>query len=259
MLLKSIDIFFSFVFGLAVGSFLNCIIYRLYHHQSLFGRSVCPKCGHQIAWYDNIPLLSFIILRGRCRYCHQKISWQYPLVELITGILFVAAFFYRGCYLSISNNLLILLRDWLIIFAFIFIFVYDLRYLLVENAIIIPAAIIVFILNLILKVPLTKLLLAIGVSVSFFGIQYLITKGEGIGLGDLSIGLLMGASLSWPNILVGIIVAYIVGAVVGLLLVLSRKKKWESRIALGPFLAVGTIIALFYGQKIINFYLSKLY
>ena len=111
----------SFVIGLAFGSFLNCLIYRLYHKKTLFGRSFCPNCQHQIAWYDNIPILSFIILAGRCRFCRQKISWQYPLVEFLTGLLFCFAFwrFSRFSFfpLIFSN---FYLENFLIILNFLF-------------------------------------------------------------------------------------------------------------------------------------------
>lgn len=261
MNLKIVEIILVFIFGLAIGSFLNVLIYRLYYRKSLFGFSYCPNCNHRIPWYDNIPLISFIFLRGRCRYCHQRISWQYPIVELITAFLFLFAFLKVKSQIPVINYkfLILVLRDWLIIFAFIFIFVYDIKYLLAEHIVILPIGVIVFLLNLLLKVSLLKLLLAIGVSLAFFGVQYLLTKGKGIGLGDLSIGFLMGASLSWPNILAGLGLAYIIGAIVALFLVLIKKKKWKSKIALGPFLAIGTIISLFYGGEIINFYLSKIY
>ena len=86
--------FFFLLFGLIIGSFLNCLVWRLYKEETLGGRSYCPQCHHQIDWYDNLPVLSFIILRGKCRHCHKKISWQYPLVELIVSLLFGLSFFH---------------------------------------------------------------------------------------------------------------------------------------------------------------------
>ncbi|MFA7601286.1 MAG: prepilin peptidase, partial [Patescibacteria group bacterium] len=99
-LMESFFIFFMFLFGLIIGSFLNCLIWRLYKEETVLGRSYCPKCGQELKWYDNIPVLSFIFLKGRCRFCNDKISWQYPLVEIITGLLF--AFSY---YFSLQNGL----------------------------------------------------------------------------------------------------------------------------------------------------------
>jgi prepilin signal peptidase PulO-like enzyme (type II secretory pathway) len=247
----------SFVIGLAFGSFLNCLIYRLYHKKTLFSRSFCPNCQHQIAWYDNIPILSFIILAGRCRFCRQKISWQYPLVELVTGLLFLAVASQHQL-LMINYQLLVkILRDWLMVFALIFIFIYDLRYYIIEDTVLLPLAGLIFILNLILRIPIFNLLLAGVLAVIFFALQYFATKGQGIGLGDLRIGLLMGFYFGWPKILVALILAYLVGALVSLFLIIFKRKKWSSRIPLGPFLAIGSLIALFFGQEILNWYLSK--
>ncbi|MGB9609199.1 MAG: prepilin peptidase [Minisyncoccia bacterium] len=249
----------TFLFGLAAGSFLNCLIYRLAHKKTLFGRSFCPRCQHQIAWYDNIPILSFIILGGRCRHCHQKISWQYPLVELITGFFLVINFFIRLNQFPISDFRLpiILIRDWLMIFVSFFIFIYDLKYYLIEDIVILPITGLIFIANLILKISLLNLLLAGILAVCFFVFQYLITRGCGIGLGDFRIGLLMGVYFGWPKIVLAIILSYLIGAIIAIFLVILKKKKFTSRVPLGPFLVIGSLITLFYGQEILNWYLSK--
>jgi prepilin signal peptidase PulO-like enzyme (type II secretory pathway) len=152
-------LFFIFVFGLIIGSFLNCLIWRLRKKESLMGRSYCPKCKNQIAWYDNVPVLSFILLGGKCRHCHKPISWQYPVVELVTGILFVAAFiinfqFSISNFQTISNfqfpNMFIiqLFRDWFLIAVMIVIFIYDLRWYLILDSVVLPACLVVFIFNL---------------------------------------------------------------------------------------------------------------
>ena len=109
---------FIFLFGLIIGSFLNCLIWRLHQEESLGGRSYCPNCRHKLFWYDNIPLLSFILLCGRCRYCQKKISWQYPLVELAVAILFVLSFSNlanKVFFISNYDFYFTLLRDWLLI------------------------------------------------------------------------------------------------------------------------------------------------
>lgn len=247
----------SFIFGLAIGSFLNCLIYRLYHKKSLWGRSFCPQCGHRISWYDNIPLISFIVLRARCRHCRQKISWQYPLIELATGFFFIAGFLNTLNQFTIYNLqfIIFLIRNWLAIATFIFIFVYDLKYLIIEDVIILPVAAIIFILNIILGQPILWLLLAITLAAGFFLGQYLLTRGKAIGLGDFRIGILMGALLGWPQILCAIFLAYIIGAPVCLLLLSFRLKKMSSLVPLGPFLSIGTLITLFFGQQILDWYL----
>ncbi len=252
-------LFFSFIFGLAIGSFLNCLIYRLAHEKSILGRSFCPKCGKTIAWYDNIPLLSFIVLKGRCRHCQEKISWQYPIVELATGLLFVVAFWrifgIETIYEVGPRRLMLLVRDWIILATLLFIFVYDIKYLRIEDTVLLPAAGLVLILNWAVGYSLVGILIAILVAVAFFALQYFATRGKGLGLGDLRIGLFMGAALgNWPVLLVALLIAYVIGALVSSFLVFLGKKGFKSQIPLGPFLAVGTAIALFFGQQIINWY-----
>lgn len=243
----------SFWVGLVFGSFLNCLIYRLHHKKTILGRSFCPKCKKKIKWYDNIPVLSFIFLKGRCRFCQQKISWQYPLVELLLGLCFAFSFYWRWP----DPSLLLIAKDWVIFFGLVFIFVYDLKYLEIEDIIILPASILIFIFSLFLGQSYLSLLLTILIAVSFFGLQYLITKGKGIGLGDLRIGVFMGVVCgSWPLLLVALFFAYVLGTFVSLPLLLRKKKKMKSMIPLGPFLVAGTFIAYFFGEAIISFYLG---
>lgn len=242
---------FSFLIGLAVGSFLNCLIYRLPQHKKILGRSFCPKCGQKITWFDLIPVLSFLKLKGRCRYCQQKISRQYPLVELATGILFAAAFLTLNYPIIHNNYFLLLLRSWFLVTVLIFIFVYDLKYWLVEDKIVLPAALIIFIINLFSGYSFLNLALAGIIGIGFFALQYLITQGKGIGAGDLRIGLFIGLSLGWPKILIALSISYLIGSLVALFFLISGRKKMTSRIPLGPFLSLGTIITIFYGEKIL--------
>lgn len=247
----------AFILGLAAGSFLNCLIYRLYHKKTISGRSFCPKCGHQIAFYDNIPLLSFIVLGGRCRHCRQSISWQYPMVELAAGFLFLAVASRYSLIQYPVSGIQHLVRDWLMLFALLFIFVYDIKYYLIEDIVILPIAASVFILNLILKVPVLNLILAATLAAGFFVLQYFLTRGKGIGLGDFRIGLLMGLYFGWPKILVAISSAYIIGMIIAVFLIILKKKKLSSRVPLGPFLVIGSLITMFYGQQILDWYLAS--
>ena len=275
-----ISYLFIFLLGLAFGSFLNCLVYRLYQHQTIFGRSYCPQCRNKLDWFDNIPLISFVFLKGRCRNCQKKISWQYPLVELIMGLLFVLSIWrfsnqqltisaIGGSALGGSNQLLLsIFRDWIIFFALVFTFVYDFKYLQIQDIVILPAAGLVFILNLFSNPLFDSLigmsilfraghmLLAILIAVGFFALQYLATKGRGIGLGDLRIGLFMGAALAhWSSVCLALFFSYIIGALISLILVAFKQKKITSQIPLGPFLTIGTLIALLFGQQIINWYI----
>ena len=275
---------FVFIFGLTIGSFLNCLIWRLHEKIPLTifvrrgnkrNRSYCPKCGRQINWYDNIPLVSFIMLKGKCRQCGQSIAWQYPVVEIITGILFVMAFLYNFefrilnlesmfNYLIFNNSIKIqnlkfiiqLLRDWFLISVMIVIFIYDLRWSEILDIVTLPACLAVFIINLVLGFNLLNLLISGIIGGSFFLIQFLISNGRWIGGGDIRLGLLMGLALGWPAVLLAIIISYFIGSIVGVGLILAGKKKWGSEGPLGVFLATGTIISLFWQAPILDWYLG---
>lgn len=263
-----VNLFLIFVFllGLIIGSFLNCLVWRLHKEESLMGRSYCPKCRKQIAWYDNVPLLSFIILGGKCRHCGKPISLQYPVVELITGLLFVAAFISNFQFLIfnfqtisnflIFNNLIQLLRDWFLICVMIVIFIYDLRWYLILDIITLPACLIIFLFNLSLGFNWKNLLISGIIGCSFFLIQFLISRGKWIGGGDIRLGLLMGLALGWPNILVAIFIGYLIGSFVSIGLIISGKKSWGSQVPLGIFLSTASIIALFWGEAIIHWYFN---
>jgi len=265
---------FIFLFGLIIGSFLNCLIWRLHHKIPLtpftkggdkWQRSCCPNCQTQISWYDNIPLVSFIILGGKCRSCGKSISVQYPLVELITGVLFVMAYFLnyelrimnQGSVIYDSLFMIQLLRDWFLIALMIVIFIYDLRWYLILDVITLPACLIVFLLNLGLGYYSWQNLLISGIiGGSFFFIQFLISRGKWIGGGDIRLGLLIGLALGWPNIAVAIFLGYFIGSIVGLGLIFTGRKQWGSQIPLGVFLSLGTIITLFWGEKILQWYMG---
>ena len=248
---------FIFIFGLIIGSFLNCLIYRLHKNKSMMGRSFCPKCKKQIAWYDNIPILSFLFLNGKCRYCKQKISWQYLLVEFITGILFVIAFIIEFSVFQ-NQNILMLFRSWFIISVMIVIFIYDLKWYLILDIITLPASLILLIWNLYLGMNWQNMLISVIIGIGFFLSQFLISRGKWIGGGDIRLGMLMGLSLGWPMILVAIILAYFIGSVIGILLILFKKKKIGSKIPLGIFLSTATVITLFWGDIILDWYLNIL-
>ncbi|MFH1822190.1 MAG: prepilin peptidase [Patescibacteria group bacterium] len=267
-------LFFLLIFGLIIGSFLNCLIWRLHKNESLLDRSYCPKCKQMIVWYDNIPVLSFILLRGKCRQCQEKISWQYPIVELITGLLFLIAFYInvKLFYLSQGNPLtggldfgfilnskfLILnLKDFFIIAVMIVIFIYDLRWYLILDSITLPASALVLVFNLILGISWFSLLISAIIGISFFLIQFLISRGKWIGGGDIRLGLLMGLALGRYDLLIlAIILAYFAGSIVGLFLIYTGRKEWGGKVPLGVFLTFATIISLFWGSEIINWYLS---
>jgi len=243
----------AFGTGLVFGSFLNCLIYRLHNRETILGRSFCPKCKQKIKWYDNIPVFSFLFLKARCRFCRKKISWQYPIIELVMGLFFL----FSVCLHMEELSLLIVLRDWIIFFTLLFVFVYDLKYSEIEDIVLLPATVLVLIFSLFLGQSFLSMIFSALIGATFFGIQYLITKGKGIGLGDARIGFFMGiVCVNWQYLMVAIFFAYIIGALVSLVLMLSKKKKMKSVIPLGPFLVIGTFIAFLFGDKIITLYLG---
>ncbi|TSC53517.1 MAG: leader peptidase (prepilin peptidase) / N-methyltransferase [Microgenomates group bacterium LiPW_16] len=241
--------FFSFLLGLAVGSFLNVLIYRLPHSLSLSGRSFCPKCKKKIFWQDNIPLLSFILLRGRCRFCHSPISWRYPLVELATGILTVYSVQHT---VHSGENLLFTIYYLLLIYALIVVFVSDLKYQIIPDQIVYPVFMMSFVYNFITNSQLliTNYLISALAAGLFFYLLFSITGGRGMGLGDVKLAALMGLFLGFPKIIIALYLAFLTGAIVGVILVLVKKKKFGEHIPFGPFLSAATIISLFFGKVI---------
>jgi leader peptidase (prepilin peptidase) / N-methyltransferase len=247
-------VIFSALIGLCVGSFLNCLIWRLHKEESIFGRSYCPHCSKQIAWYDNIPLLSFIILKGRCRYCREAISWQYPLVELMTGLLFMLSFVVVA---ALPDFPLLLARNWLLIATFIIVLVYDARFQMVPMLVVWPMIAIAAVISYFLDYTVFDILIFGIAGALFFIVQYLATNKKGIGEGDIWLGLLLGVSLPQLSLLaLALILAYFSGTIVSVFLLLSQQKNWKSKIALGPFLSFGAIITIIFGSKIINWYLG---
>ena len=260
------------LFGLVMGSFLSCIIYRLQTGESfLKGRSFCPHCRHELSWQDLIPIFSFLILKGRCRYCRKPISWQYPLVELATGIIFLLIVWNLEFGICLEFGIWNLLFYLLISCFLIIIFVYDLKHYIIPDAVIYPAIAIAFLYQLfrmlnfvnwnlfgiwnvesgILR-PISSAFLA---SLFFLAIVFL-SQGKWMGLGDVKLAFLMGLFLGFPNILVALFLAFFIGAIIGIGLIISGKRTLKSEVPFGPFLITGTFIALFWGNQITNWYLS---
>ena len=254
---------FVFIIGAAMGSFLNCLAGRLYHRQPLGGRSACPHCGRKIAWYDNIPLISFINLRGVCRQCHKKISWQYPLVELAVGALFIIAWRHNLVGVNVWNlglwDLRFVLRDWLAIGILTVIFIMDWRWYVVDDVVSLPAIVLLALANLLLGSPWGSLLSAAVIGAGFFTLQYVISRGRWVGGGDIRLGALLGVALGWPLTLVALMLAYVGGAVVGVFLIIFKKKQLKSQVPFGVFLAPATLVALWWGTAIYQWYLNLLF
>jgi len=254
---------FVFLFGLIVGSFLNCVVYRLEKKQSfLQGRSFCPYCKHTLSWQDLIPVFSFLFLRGKCRYCNKKVSIQYPLVEIATALLFLLIFNFSPFGRSPAGGQTLF---WLIVSSFlIIIFVYDLKHFIIPDKVIYPAIIIALIFNFSPygRSPAggqfiihNSIFAAVGAAIFFLTIV-LISQGKWMGVGDIKLAFLMGLLLGFPYILVALFFSFLIGAIIGVGLILAKRKTMKSEIPFGPSLVAGTYTALFFGENIVQWYLS---
>lgn len=237
--------------GLVVGSFLNVLIARYQELQTIIAtRSHCPKCLKQIAWYDLVPLLSFALLRFRCRYCHERISWQYPLVELLSAAAFVHVYSLFG------------FSWWTVLYAAIFSLLLatsavDWREKIIPDEFIAPA----ILLSLIVAVTRptdTANLLMWGVLLAGGGLALLVivSRERWMGSGDIGLGIIIGLLGGWLGAAVGLVVAFVTGSIVGLILMLLGRKGPKDSIPFGPFLLIGAYLAAFYGQSLALSYLT---
>ncbi len=241
------------VLGLALGSFLNVVIYRLHAGIGfLRGRSYCPFCKHDLGLKDLVPLFSFLSLKGKCRYCNKPISWQYPLVEFGTAVSFLLL--YWAFDLGPEFFVYLVYVSFLII-----IFVYDLRYYMILDKVSIPAFFIAMAGSyFILDIGIVSLLIGAGVGGGFFLLQFLISRGKWIGGGDIRLGMVMGAMLGFSSVLAALFGAYILGSIVGIALVAQKKKKWQSKVPFGTLLTFATFITFLFGDYIVDAYLNLL-
>ncbi len=245
--------FFIFLFGLAIGSFLNCVIYRIENNKSfLKGRSYCPLCRHTLNWQDLIPVFSFLFFKGKCRYCHKKISIQYPLVELMTGLIFLLIFYFNNSVFNFFNLAFL----FYITCVLIIIFVYDLKHYIIPDKVLFPAIAIIFLYQLIFSFRLLNFnpLWSGLAAFAFFLSIFLVSSGRWMGFGDVKLAFFMGLFLGYPNILVALFLAFFLGAIIGVGLIVFKSKNLKSEVPFGPFLITGTFLSLLWGNEIIRWY-----
>ncbi len=253
-----------FTSGLLIGSFLNCWVYRLEVGEKPEGRSYCPKCKKTLKVKDLVPVFSYIFLKGRCRYCREKISIQYPLVEFSTGVLFA--------FLGVSSiggltffELITTLYLLVIASLLVLIFVYDLKHFIIPDFANFSLIGISFVYlsftsfyNQDIQTFLYGIFSALGAFLFFFALYYF-TKGKGMGFGDVKFVVFMGLFLGFPKILTAFFVSFVLGAIIGLLLIAVKIKKAKSQIPFGPFLVIGLLTAYFYGESFLEIYLNYAY
>jgi leader peptidase (prepilin peptidase)/N-methyltransferase len=238
----------AFIFGAAVGSFLNVCIFRLPSKASIIKpASQCPHCHTPIRFYDNIPIISFIILRGKCRDCGGKISWRYPLVELLTAVLTLILFLKFGPTVKFFTYFVYFAV--LIVITFI-----DLDHQIIPDIITLPG-IPIFTLAAIflIKRPWTDALLGLliggGVLLAIAFVYELIAKREGMGGGDIKLLAMIGGFLGWQSLIFVLLFSSLFGAIVGFTLILVQKRDMKYAVPFGPFLAAAVVAYVFWGEE----------
>jgi len=245
---------FVFLFGAAIGSFLNVCIYRLPLDQSIVSPgSRCMSCGTAVRWFDNIPVISWIVLRGRCRRCGVTFSIRYPLVELLTGCLMLVLFLRFG--LSVSFAVYALLVAALIVITFI-----DFDHQIIPDEISLSGVALGFLTSFFLPEPgwvssLAGIVVGWGSLALVFYAYLWLTGREGMGGGDAKLLAMLGAFLGWKAIPFIIFTSSLVGSIVGLSLMALQRKGRHLAIPFGPYLAMGAVLYVFYGPQLINWYL----
>ncbi len=263
----------TFVIGLSIGSFISASVWRLHEQEELRrtnkkpkkelsitkGRSMCEHCGHQLSALDLIPLISWFSLRGRCRYCKTKLSWEYPIVELVTGLLFAmsyTAWEFAEVFDYISFGFWILILSGLIFLA-----LYDIKWLILPNKVVYPlitAAIFLVVLEATVFDGGAALVRDRVLGLAFIGgifyLLFLVSSGKWIGGGDVKLGILIGILLGLPRSILTFVLAFNTAAVVILPLLVFGIVKRKTPVPFGPFLIVATIIGSLYGYELIQWY-----
>jgi leader peptidase (prepilin peptidase)/N-methyltransferase len=257
MLLPYLIEIFIFLMGLCIGSFLNVCIYRLPESKSIVHpRSMCPNCDTLIPFYDNIPLFSYLWLKGQCRRCKVKISMRYPMVELLGGLVALGTYLRFG--LTIETLIYYVFIAALLVVTFI-----DLDHRIIPDVITLPGIPICFAASFALpaityKDALLGILVGGGSLFLVAWVYTILTKKEGMGGGDIKLLAMMGAIVGWKGVLFTIFVASLVGTLAGFAVMLQSRKGMKLAVPFGPFLSIGSITYIFFGTELVTWYLNLL-
>ena len=252
----AIALIFTAILGLCVGSFLNVVIARIPEGRSIvFPGSACPRCGKAIAWYDNLPILSYTLLRGRCRNCRESISWRYPAVEITCGILFALASRRFEPSTTLASALILLA-------GLVAITAIDLDHQIIPDVLSLPGIALGILFSLapggIGWAPsLLGVLLGGGVFLVIIVASTLVIGQAGMGVGDVKLGAMLGAFLGWKLALLSILLSVLLGGPLAATLLATGRKGRKDPIPFGPFLALGGLISLFWGEAVLTWYFNQ--
>ncbi len=255
--METMTVIFIAVAGLVLGSFFNVVIYRLPRGLSLMRPpSSCPGCGVRIKPYDNVPVLSYLVLGGKCRKCGRKISTVYPAVEGLTALGFVLVFFNSGRALGLEFFAGCVFTSALIVLGFI-----DYYHQILPDAITLPGLVLALVYSffrddLSFRGALVGALVGAGFLLLVYGAYYFIRKKEGLGMGDVTMLLMIGATLGLMRTLLTLILGSFAGALVGVYVILRRGKDFQFALPFGTFLAPAAFVSLLWGERIVRAYLS---
>jgi leader peptidase (prepilin peptidase)/N-methyltransferase len=245
------------VFGLCIGSFLNVCIYRIPLNKSIvYPRSGCPHCGALIPWYDNIPLISYLLIKGRCRHCRGTVSFRYPFVELLSASIALLMLFKFG--FTVSALVYYTFAAVLLVVTFI-----DIDHRIIPDLISLPGILVFFFAAMLVPaIRFTDSILGIlagGGSLFLVAWVYsLVTKKEGMGGGDIKFLAMIGALVGWKGVLFTIFVASTVGTVIGIVIMIATRKNMKLALPFGPFLALGAFTYIIFGPQLIFWYANLL-
>jgi len=251
-----IILIFAVILGLCVGSFLNVIIARIPEGRSIISPgSACPRCGKSIASYDNLPVLSYAVLRGRCRHCRGPISWRYPAVELACGFLFGLAYGHFGQGTALASALILLA-------GLVAITAIDLDHQIIPDVLSLPGIALGILFSLApggigWASSLLGVLLGGGVFVVIIVASTFVLGQAGMGVGDVKLGAMLGAFLGWKLALLSILLSTLLGGPLAVVLLATGRKSRKDPIPFGPFLALGGFISLFWGEALLAWYFAQ--
>lgn len=256
-----------FLLGAVIGSFLNVVIYRTVTEESwVTGRSHCENCLKQIRWYDNVPLLSYFLLGGKCRFCRAPIAISHPVIEFLCGSLFVWWYWGGTFFFKLTEQPFHYVQPffWLLVgVLLLIIFFADILYWIIPDEAVGLLAGLTFLYRLSLTLshvmqPTDFARTIVGAflcCVAFWALWFF-TKGKGMGLGDVKFAIPFALLLGWPNMILGIFLSFVIGSIVAILLLLVKKKKMKQTIPFGPFMVISLFITLVWGNQILGWYLS---